>query len=277
MEYTGNTVTEEDFERAKKLGVFGEIVTLDDYKRALQLGRADLQTYFETAQPGPSLDRKGWERIHSILFGHVHPWAGEIRKEGQDVMVGGKRKALDPIYLDDSLHALHIRQMDRIDQGTVSERISTIAETHCRFERDHPFLDGTGRTGRAALDLQMNAAFGEHAWVEMDQSCYKEALHSGDRGDYRKMGELLGNVLEQTLRTEMNIPQEEVVALEEFSENLGTKEKIHSEDFKKKIIEKTERERLQRENRRFEIQKALQKLRKEQEAARLKKKKNLKI
>lgn len=67
-----------------------------------------------------------------------------------------------------------------------------LAETHCRFEQIHPFLDGNGRTGRLILNLILiRLGYPPTVIYKRDRAKYLRALRSADRGDPGQLGEML--------------------------------------------------------------------------------------
>ena len=67
-----------------------------------------------------------------------------------------------------------------------------LAETHCRFEQVHPFLDGNGRTGRLLLNLVLvRLGYPPAIVYKRDRTRYLEALRRADAGDRGPLAELL--------------------------------------------------------------------------------------
>lgn len=168
---------ERDFERVLSLRVHPHIKTIEDYTEALVEGVKDFEKVFRNEVGELSLDmiRQG----HTLVFGGVHPWAGDWRTE--HVEVGGFG-ALDPGQIKEALKQLHDWQIEAVvKELTLEERCAIIGEFHCRFENIHPFMDGNGRLGRLLLDHQMNVAFGPKLWPSLDFKEYANALKAGNQ------------------------------------------------------------------------------------------------
>jgi Fic family protein len=80
--------------------------------------------------------------------------------------------------------------------------IEAISDTHARFERIHPFLDGNGRTGRLVLNLVLvRLGYAPVIVFKRDRDRYLRALRSADAGDPGPLAELLARaVLDNLLR-----------------------------------------------------------------------------
>ena len=182
---------ERDFERVLSLGVHPHIRTIQHYSDALDRGVQDFEKVFrnEVGELSPELIREG----HSLVFGGVHPWAGNWRTEYVEV---GGFDALNPGQIEEALKRLHDRQMEAIvKEPTQEERCAMMGEFHCRFENIHPFMDGNGRLGRLLLDHQMNVAFGPKLWPSLDFKEYANALKAGNQQDYLIMGGLVDTLV----------------------------------------------------------------------------------
>ena len=223
-----------------------EIDSLENFRKAYDLGAEDLERHFENAKPSPEITPDDWQNFHGILFGHIHPSASELRKQGEEV-IERDEQPIDAIYLENTLSVIADRQVDRITEGSEADRIAIIAETHCEFMKASPFRYGNGLVARAVFDLQMDAAFGERDWVDLDSESYEEALEAGEAGDHSKMEAVLNDVLLQTMRAELEVAQEEARSLKEAVDRLEGVEEMDARSFKEEIIAKTERERVERE------------------------------
>ena len=71
-----------------------------------------------------------------------------------------------------------------------------LAETYCRFEQIHPFLDGNGRAGRLLLNLVLVRLGHPPAIVyKRDRVRYLTALRRADAGEPGPLGELLARAI----------------------------------------------------------------------------------
>ena len=191
ISHSDGVTPERDFERVLSLGVHPHIRTLEDYSDAIVQGVKDFEKVFrnEVGELSPELIREG----HFLVFGGVHPWAGEWRKEF--VEVGGFH-AIDPAKIEEALKRLHDRQIEAlIKSSSLEERCAMIGEFHCRFENIHPFMDGNGRLGRHLMDHQMNVDFGPKLWPSLDFKEYANGLKAGNQQDYLIMGGLVDTLV----------------------------------------------------------------------------------
>ena len=189
--HSDGVTPERDFERVLSLGVHPHIRTIQHYRDALDKGIQDFEKVFrnEVGELSPELIREG----HALVFGGVHPWAGEWRKELVEV---GGFQAMDPGEIEEALERLHDRQRESLVKGSsLEERCAMMGEFHCRFENIHPFMDGNGRLGRLLLDHQMNVAFGPKLWPSLDFKEYANALKAGNQQDYLIMGGLVDTLV----------------------------------------------------------------------------------
>ncbi len=71
-----------------------------------------------------------------------------------------------------------------------------LAETHCRFEQTHPFLDGNGRTGRLLLNLILvRLGYPPAIIYKRERTRYLNALRKADRGEPGLLGEMLARAI----------------------------------------------------------------------------------
>ena len=71
-----------------------------------------------------------------------------------------------------------------------------LAETHCRFERIHPFLDGNGRAGRLILNLILvRLGYPPAIIYKRDRTRYLRALQRADEGEPSLLGEILARAI----------------------------------------------------------------------------------
>lgn len=83
-----------------------------------------------------------------------------------------------------------LRSLTKLRQ--TARPIGSLAVSHSEFERIHPFLDGSGRTGRLVLNLLLLRLGYAPAIIYLrDRTRYLQALRSADTGDHGPLGELL--------------------------------------------------------------------------------------
>ena len=71
-----------------------------------------------------------------------------------------------------------------------------LAETHCRFEQIHPFLDGNGRAGRLILNLILvRLGYPPAIIYKRDRTRYLRALQRADEGEPSLLGEILARAI----------------------------------------------------------------------------------
>ena len=78
-----------------------------------------------------------------------------------------------------------------------SERIAdVIAVHHAAFERNHPFLDGNGRTGRLLLNLVLvRLGYPPAIIVKRERDRYLDALARADKDDPAALGEMIARAI----------------------------------------------------------------------------------
>ena len=71
-----------------------------------------------------------------------------------------------------------------------------LADTHCRFEQIHPFLDGNGRAGRLILNLILvRLGYPPAIIYKRDRARYLRALQRADQGEPSLLGEMLARAI----------------------------------------------------------------------------------
>lgn len=74
--------------------------------------------------------------------------------------------------------------------------IEAIAQSHNRFERIHPFLDGNGRTGRLLLNLVLvRLGYAPAIIYKRDRDRYLRALRVADHGDVGPLAEMVARAV----------------------------------------------------------------------------------
>lgn len=136
-----------------RLGLLPGVDSVEEYEARVSLGM--LKAVRDVKKMGglPDYDPAYAQHVHKTIFGEVHPWAGQIRKSGEAVMVGGKPGA-HPDTLNAEQYILYEQSVmlrEKTPRGWVDDGIARVAFLHARFERIHPFRDGNGRVGRVLL------------------------------------------------------------------------------------------------------------------------------
>ena len=128
---------------------------------------------------------------HRLIFEHVYPWAGQFRKLGELTVVGGAVGA-EWDRIGRELDMLNWQAGELLAQArSEGGFLQSLAFTHVRFERIHPFRDGNGRVGRVLLDCQLNATLGPKVRPLLDRERYFAALKVAKQGELSDMVNLL--------------------------------------------------------------------------------------
>ena len=176
--------------KIQAVGVSPNITTLEKYEEIVTLGlvRARLQA---RAEPTVNPDAAVIADYHRLIFEHVYPWAGQFRKLGELTVVGGAVGA-EWDRIGRELDMLNWQAGELLAQArSEGGFLQSLAFTHVRFERIHPFRDGNGRVGRVLLDGQLNATLGPKVRPLLDRERYLAALRVAQRGELADMVTLL--------------------------------------------------------------------------------------
>ncbi|MBI5871806.1 Fic family protein [archaeon] len=94
------------------------------------------------------------KKIHKIVFKNSKPFAGKLRKKGEEVVVMDSKRNIihegaPQARINHLLHELVEWYKSNINQYP---GLILVAVVHNQFENIHPFRDGNGRVGRILLN-----------------------------------------------------------------------------------------------------------------------------
>src|SRR5207302_8236996 len=176
--------------KIQAVGVSPNITTLEKYEEIVTLGliRARLQA---RAEPIVNPAAAVVADYHRLIFENVYPWAGQFRKLGELSVVGGAVGA-EWDRIGRELDMLNWQAGELLAQArSEGDFLQSLAFTHVRFERIHPFRDGNGRVGRVLLDGQLNATLGVKLRPVLERDRYLAALEVSRRKDLADLVNLL--------------------------------------------------------------------------------------
>ena len=108
---------------------------------------------------------RGLQQIHSLLFGGLYDFAGQIRTK--TISKGGFTFCLHE-YLPQQLEIV-----ERMPETTFDE----IADKYVEMNVAHPFMEGNGRSTRIWLDLMLRRSLKKCVdWSQIDKNAYLEAM-----------------------------------------------------------------------------------------------------
>ena len=108
---------------------------------------------------------QGLQQIHSLLFGGLYDFAGQIRTK--TISKGGFTFCLHE-YLPQQLEIV-----ERMPETTFDE----IADKYVEMNVCHPFMEGNGRTTRIWLDLMLKARLQRCVdWSKINKNDYLQAM-----------------------------------------------------------------------------------------------------
>ncbi len=148
----------EDWARIQRLGVLPTVREPVDYLGETALGAARAEQAFRFSRNIiPNVSEIKF--LHKVMFSDVHPWAGQFRKEGQEV-VAGDLVCCWAADITRELKNLNKEMLSNPLEGDRQYKAEIICYYHAIFEEIHPFLDGNGRIGRIILDGQTQKLLG---------------------------------------------------------------------------------------------------------------------
>ena len=113
----------------------------------------------------PAGTTKGLQQIHSLLFGGLYDFAGQIR---QKTISKGGFTFCPAQYL-----AQELRRVEQMPETTFEE----IADKYVEMNVCHPFMEGNGRSTRIWLDLMLKSRLGKCVdWSKINKNDYLQAM-----------------------------------------------------------------------------------------------------
>jgi len=204
---TGPESKKRDWERIVRIGVFPEVSSVEVYTERVALGTMMASAMVSKSKElVPSIG--SIQAIHGIAFGAVHPWAGEFRRPGQEVMVGNFYCS-DAKDITKELNALNKDMLSNPLKGSRKYLLEVVAYYHASYLAIHPFLDGNGRTSRLILDNQSRNLLGHPIARDFSRDEYVGALAlAQQQGDLRSLVSLLdGPNREKKIQLEVAPPE----------------------------------------------------------------------
>jgi hypothetical protein len=179
------------WKQVKKLLLYPDILDLETYEAAVSTGILNSIAFLKEIDVLHNLGIEDLKHVHHLIFQQVHPWAGEFRTIGQMTTVAGFPSA-DPQRVVRELTMLLIQTSELIDEALAADDglqwLAVLAFFHTRFERIHPFLDGTGRV---ILNAQFESIFDLPLSIA-DQSRYRTTLHAASAGNLAPLMNFFG-------------------------------------------------------------------------------------
>lgn len=165
-----------------------------DYEAAVMDGQLTVAAYLREINVFQKLRIKDFRYVDHLIFGGVHPWAGEFRVSGQMATIAGY-PAAEPQRIELELAMALFQSVELMTEAAHEEDgfgwLAALAFQHVRFERIHPFLDGNGRVGRSILTAQFATLF-ERRPLFQDQPAYRAALRAAAGKDLAPLMNDLG-------------------------------------------------------------------------------------
>jgi cell filamentation protein len=134
------------------------------------------------------------QAVHRKIFGHLYPWAGELRTvkiaKGESMFALPQHVA--PYLagvLSDLSNEGRLRGLER--DGFVTR----LAHYYAEFNAVHPFREGNGRTQRAFLGQIAADAGHPIDWTGLDPDRNIEASRESHRGDNEPLKKLLDGLI----------------------------------------------------------------------------------
>src|SRR3989339_1600889 len=116
------------------------------------LGVNEAISYISTTKEHISLELI--KKIHKIVFKNSKPFAGKLRKKGEEVVVMDSKRNIIHEGAPQARISHLLRELVEWYKSSISQYPGLIlgAVVHNQFENIHPFRDGNGRVGRILLN-----------------------------------------------------------------------------------------------------------------------------
>jgi Fic family protein len=143
------------------------------------------------------------KNIHSLILKSIDTEeAGRYRRENV-VIAGASTTPPDFQHLDEEMRQLIAWH----EKAAHMHTIERAAELHTRFVKNHPFIDGNGRTGRLLLNLElMKAGYPPAVIRKEERLAYYDALDNACvSGNYGGITALVAEAVQRSLETYLGL------------------------------------------------------------------------
>ena len=143
--------------------------------------------------------------LNKMLFQYApHPEEGGKTRQDNALVLGASFETYDFKDIPEAIYKLDLYLQDvikRIDQMTVSEYITCVAEIHHKITQIHPFSDGNGRCSRAFLNWMLRLKKLPPIYIKSERKdAYYEALKLADsQKEYKEITRIIIHELFNTI------------------------------------------------------------------------------